>query len=361
MCQKGLLRYALNSQNKLVSIEDVAKGLACECHCPACNEKLVAKNCGTKRIHHFSHASGADCKGAYETMLHQLAKTKVQEAFLSKAIFNVKFEYRSYCPNINSCGFVRYDNCYISEIRTFNLKSFYDSCEQEVQYNSIDRRSDLKIYSSKNNNIPPIYIEFCVTHASDDFKLHNGGKIIEIHIESEDDIDKIVAEGFTESTNSNQEDVQETIFYGFKSEDYNATSISREIEFSRYVLYASGKSRCYQDAACCKTISKTYKQSLLEICFHTPVAFGVYDMAKYQGWKKFGIKNCVYCKNYVDSYNDTGKLCRLYKYLGINKQEEHDTARAKVCSRFIINKEEMTAKIQYFNSLHPNEYTILNE
>ena len=116
MCQKGLLRYALNSQNKLVSIEDVAKGLACECHCPACNEKLVAKNCGTKRIHHFSHASGADCKGAYETMLHQLAKTKVQEAFLSKAIFNVKFEYRSYCPNINSCGFVRYDNCLIFTI-----------------------------------------------------------------------------------------------------------------------------------------------------------------------------------------------------------------------------------------------------
>lgn len=368
MCQKGLLRYALNPQNKLVSIEDVAKGLACECHCPACNEKLIAKNCGAKRIHHFSHASGTDCKGAYETMLHQLAKIKVQEAFLNKDIFNVKFEYRSYCPNTKSCGFVRYDDCYISEIKTFNLKLFYDSCEQEVQYNSINRRSDLKIYSSKNNDIPPIYIEFCVTHASDDFKLHNGGKIIEIHIESEDDIDKIVAEGFTESTNSNQENnydtankVQGTIFYGFKSDDYNATSISREVEFSRYVLYASGKSRCYQDVARCTAISKTYKQSLLEICFHTSVAFGIYEMAKYQGYKKFGIKNCLYCKNYVDSYNDTGKLCRLYKYLGINKQEKHDTARAKVCSHFILNEEEMVAEIQHFNSLHPNEYTIFNE
>ena len=54
---------------------------------------------------------------------------------------------------------------------------------------------------------------------------------------------------------------------------------------------------------CVRSIAKVRKQSLLEICIHTPVAFGVYEMVKYQGYKRFGIKNCLYCKNFVDSYD----------------------------------------------------------
>ena len=77
---------------------------------------------------------------------------------------------------------------------------FYDSCEQEIQYDSINRRSDLKIFSSKKPQLAPIYIEFFVTHASDVSKLHNGGKIIEVKIESENDIQRIVDDGFIESS-----------------------------------------------------------------------------------------------------------------------------------------------------------------
>ena len=97
----------------------------------------------------------------------------------------------------------------------------------------------------------------------------------------------------------------------------------------------------------------------MEICFHTPVAFGIYDMAKYQGYKRFGIKNCLYCKNYVDSYDGMGKLCRLYKYLGINRFDQHDTARAKDCTRFLLNQEEMDEELMRFESLSKSEYTEL--
>lgn len=188
MHRKGLLTYALNSIGNLVYIDEVDTGQLCNCYCQSCKEKLVAKNGGMKRVHHFAHASGVDCENAYETMLHQLAKLRVQEAFLSKEVFNVGFEYRSYCPHVKTCAFVRNGNCYISTHKRFNLKEFYDSCEQEIQYDSINRRSDLKIFSSKKPQLAPIYIEFFVTHASDVSKLHNGGKIIEVKIESENDI-----------------------------------------------------------------------------------------------------------------------------------------------------------------------------
>lgn len=158
MHRKGLLTYALNSIGNLVYIDEVDTGQLCNCYCLSCKEKLVAKNGGMKRVHHFAHASGVDCENAYETMLHQLAKLRVQEAFLSKEVFNVGFEYRSYCPHVKTCAFVRNGNCYISTHKRFNLKEFYDSCEQEIQYDSINRRSDLKIFSSKKPQLAPIYI-----------------------------------------------------------------------------------------------------------------------------------------------------------------------------------------------------------
>lgn len=362
MNQKGFLTYAYDTNGNFVNIDDVAKGLSCGCFCPSCGQKLIARNGGIKRIHHFAHASGIDCETAYETMLHKLAKIKVQEAFLNKDVFNIKFEYRSYCPHAKSCSFIKYSNCYLSSIKEFNLKDFYDSCEQEIQYDSINRRSDLKIFSSKNPKLAPIYIEFYVTHASNNFKLHNGGKIIEVKLESENDINAIMENGFIESNEKASEDfekVQKTRLWGFKTEDYNAEELSQEIEFSRYILYNSGKSQCYQDVSNCKKLAKARKQSLLEICFHTPVAFGIYEMAKYQGFKRFNIKNCLYCKNYVDSYDGIGKLCRLYKHLGINRYEIHDTARAKDCNYFKLNEEDMCKELQQFESLSSNEYTEL--
>ncbi len=367
MLHKRLLTYAYDSNDVLVHIDEVANGLACNCYCPACKEILVAKNGGSERIHHFAHLSGVDCKNAYETMLHQLAKIRIQQAFFSKNIFNLKFEYRSYCSQVNTCKFVRYSECYTSSQRTFNLKDFYDSCEPELQYDSINRRSDLKIFSSKNPQLEPVYVEFFVTHASDVSKLNNGCKIIEVKIESEVDIQRIIDNGFIESCKYDRKTLEvkdsetdsKTTFWGFKAKDYNAININNEIEFSRYILYASGKSQCFQDISLCKNITKARKQSLLEICIHTSVAFGIYEMVKYQGYKRFGIKNCIYCKNYVDSYDGLGKLCRLYKYLGINRFEHHDTARAKDCSRFLLNQDEMIEELKSFESLNEGEYTEL--
>ena len=364
MYHKGLIIYAIDSQNNFVYVDNVANGLACDCYCPACKERLVAKNGGKKRIHHFSHVSGVDCEGAYETMLHRLAKIKVQEAFLNKSEFSIQFKHTSYCSKVNTCRLARNVNCYATTRKIFNLKDYYDSCEQEVQYDSINRRSDLKLYSSKYPHRQPIYIEFYVTHASDDFKLHNGGKVIEVKIESERDIEKIVENGFIESSIDNKtnmcfgkmNDSHNTTFWNFKSKDYNNHLICHKIKFSRYILYPSGKSQCYQDVSSCRNLVKARKQSLFEICFFNRNPKWVHKFEMYYGYSKFGTNYCTICKYYVED-RINNKICWFKdKDLGINiKRPIFEAIGKKECPDFSLNMDTS------YKHLNPNEYIIFLE
>lgn len=344
------LIYAVNSMGQLVGIDDVPTGLNCSCFCPACKQPLIAKNQGKNRTHHFAHHSGVECDYAVESMLHILAKEIIREAFLSSSEFWIEFESKVSCSNTNNCKYIRYGVCTENKKNRFNLKEFYDSCEQETPYDNINRRSDLKIFSSSNPNRTPIYLEFCVTHASDSEKLHSGNKIIEIDIEAEEDIFKISQYGIIESHSTYNEGYgsfsPRVVFYGFKNKDSESHSVSSEIEFIRYILYNSGKSQCFQDTCNCRKLAKSKPFSKIEICIHTDVSFGVYDEVKYIGYSKYGMKNCILCSNYVDSYNGMGKICRLYKRLEISRYETFDTARAVNCSYFKINRQEMEAVLR---------------
>lgn len=77
----AFLTFALDEGGSLVHVDDVAKGMkcCCHCHCPHCNAPLYAKNAGEIREHHFAHAHGHECEGAYESSLHLLAKEILQE------------------------------------------------------------------------------------------------------------------------------------------------------------------------------------------------------------------------------------------------------------------------------------------
>ena len=78
----SFLTFALDESDALVHVDDVAKGNNCKCHCPHCGAPLCAKNAGQKREHHFAHAHGHQCEGAYESQLHLLAKAVLQETGL---------------------------------------------------------------------------------------------------------------------------------------------------------------------------------------------------------------------------------------------------------------------------------------
>lgn len=50
------ITIAKHKSGKLVTVDQVEKGLACDCVCPECNMPLIAKK-GNKLHHHFSHKS----------------------------------------------------------------------------------------------------------------------------------------------------------------------------------------------------------------------------------------------------------------------------------------------------------------
>lgn len=338
--QKHKLTYAIGNDGSLVYVDDVKPGKECACICPACHEPLIAKNKGQVRKHHFAHQSGTECEHAYETMLHLLAKKRVQKAFLKADSFVFDFEYRSYCPNEKGCKYERHGKCYSKIRKRPNLKDFYDCCEQEVVYDNIKRCSDLKLFSSIKPDREPVYIEFCVTHASEEEKLHSGNKIIECMIESEEDIDAIVENGFVEDV-VDENDYDDSLpskirIYGFRNEDSNNKDISTEISFSRYVLYKSGKERTFLDHGICKHLRKSSQNTLYEVCFHSIDYFNINEYAKYLGYDKYHIPNCRFCKDYVSGYSG----CKNYRYLQIPRYVDLDTSRARNCPCYIFNQEE---------------------
>lgn len=338
-----MMTYALDSNDRLTDIEEVANGSECGCFCPACHEPLIAKNHGMIRIHHFAHQSGSNCKYAYESMLHHLAKEKIQEAFYHNDEFNIELQYQSYCSNYKQCKYIHYNDCCQSVWEKFNLKKYYDSCEQECKYDTINRRSDLKFYSSTNPQREPIYFEFCVTHASDEAKLSSGKKIVEIVITDESDIEALIKNGVKEEwrTTDYGHRIPKISFHGFKSQDHTNTEISSTIAFHRYIWYSSGKFYYKMERCKCKELKKIRQSSILEIAFHTDKYFDNFKLPHYIGYEKLHNPSCMLCSNYVQYYNGNGLICSMYRVLQIPKAEKFDTSRAKTCPCFSFNQKDM--------------------
>jgi competence CoiA-like predicted nuclease len=58
--------FAIDKQNQIRSIDEVTRGLSCECTCPSCGEAVIARQ-GEVREWHFAHASTLECSTGAET------------------------------------------------------------------------------------------------------------------------------------------------------------------------------------------------------------------------------------------------------------------------------------------------------
>jgi hypothetical protein len=74
-----LQSFAIAKDGRVVSVDEVERGQACGCTCPACRRPLIARQ-GEVRVWHFAHATGADCEGGAESALHLAAKTAIERA-----------------------------------------------------------------------------------------------------------------------------------------------------------------------------------------------------------------------------------------------------------------------------------------
>ena len=56
-----------------IHVDQVLRGLKCDCVCPYCGEQLVAKQ-GNILSHHFAHVSEKECSYSVQTAIHYEAK-----------------------------------------------------------------------------------------------------------------------------------------------------------------------------------------------------------------------------------------------------------------------------------------------
>lgn len=139
---------------KIVGIDEVEKGLACNCVCPNCGAVLEARK-GKIRVHHFAHYDKDETSFCSESALHLAAKEVLKEA-REIALPALKI-------SIDAC---RKEIEVLPDGHKFN----YDHVEIERSF-LLDKeliRPDIVVYNS--NDKATLAIEILVSHAVDEEK-----------------------------------------------------------------------------------------------------------------------------------------------------------------------------------------------
>ena len=93
MMNKHYILQAITADGKSAYIDDVPNGKNCGCICAECKGKLIAKNNGRIKTHHFAHESGNDNIKCSQTALHLLAKEIIAEEKRIPVPRNGKIEF----------------------------------------------------------------------------------------------------------------------------------------------------------------------------------------------------------------------------------------------------------------------------
>ena len=299
--------YALNEQGRLVSIKQayLERNDSHTYHCLGCGAGMIAR-LGEVRTWHFAHrADEAHC--GTETYLHKLAKRLIKEKFEKDPSFLVGYYRDVKCLDMGTCPFAKDEECHIPKLETFDLKEFYDTCQEEVFIDGF--RPDLRLTCSSKPDREPVFIEIFKAHQSDEPKIDSNYRIIETkRIDSEKDIDDIVEKGFIEGENCTT--------YNFHPK---LPSIrKKDVPIDRFVLFKNGAAKVYKaidyEVYCAKINEKVHSNSLVEL---NMVGQGVdiwadnvieKSLDSYQTGlvylvkKGMNIRNCILCKFY--KYND---------------------------------------------------------
>lgn len=135
--------------DKIVHIDEVPNGINCKCVCLNCGKLLVAKNNGKVMEHHFAHYKAKECKFAYETMLHKLAKEIFEEDFNFIILPTREKYFNEVCR-------------YLDESKIYS-----EFVKVEIEKNLGNFTPDILL---KDKNSKLLLVEIKVTHEVDDEK-----------------------------------------------------------------------------------------------------------------------------------------------------------------------------------------------
>lgn len=191
-------RFGLSLNGHPVNIKDAVKEESYTC--VNCGKPLIAKQ-GAVREWHFAHKTNtSNC--SFETYLHKLSKYFIREMFNEKQqLLAIREKLTQICDREHVCPFKKDKNCFVIEEDHVDLLR-YNDCVEEASIKGFV--ADLLFTSDA---LDPILIEICVTHPCTEDKIKSGLKIIEIQVESEEDVEKLLEGKFIESKN--------VVFYNF--------------------------------------------------------------------------------------------------------------------------------------------------
>lgn len=300
--------YALDDKNNLINIKDANDLKDKKYYCPHCHNEMIKRQ-GEIRQWHFAHKTD---KCSYDKYLHSIAEIMIMDWFnKSKNIYVILDHFRK-CKTFDKCIFYNSMYCKRRDRKQHDLKKYYSNFIKEYCYKGFI--ADLYCENNKYPN-SPIFIEIFVTHKCREEKINSGIRIIELKIESEEDIDNII--------NSNKlEEGKKIKFYNFKRKEILVDNLNQD--FQKYILFPSMKSYVDTKYYNCKNYAKKRK-GIYEISLPFDDCIPDFNLYKCGGLRMIGTvkaylegkiqKDCYICK-WQNEEICGDKFCMLYKKCG---------------------------------------------
>ena len=281
--------YALDINNNIIEISNTNDLEVHQYYCPYCHKEMIAKR-GNIRQWHFAHKTD---KCSYDKYLHSIAEIMIMDWFNRSENIFLSLEHGLKCNAFDSCLFYNSMYCQASEKRQYDLKKYYSKCIHEIKYEGYI--ADLYCENNIKPN-SPIFIEIFVTHKCSQDKINSGIRIIELKIESEEDIINIL--------NSNKlEEGEKVKLYNFKPKEKYVDNLKRR--FQKYILYPSLKGFVETNDIDCRNYAK-YRKGIYEISLPYDDCIPDFNIKVIGGWELKGTvkaylegkiqKDCYICK-----------------------------------------------------------------
>lgn len=327
--------FALDASNNIVDIKNVHDDQ--QYFCPHCHKEMITKR-GKIRQWHFAHKTD---KCSYDKYLHSIAEIMIMDWFNKKETIMLFMDTPVKCNKFDSCIFYDERNCTGKKRTPFNLKKYYSKCIQEHGYKGFI--ADLYC-ECDTDPTSPIFIEIFVTHECSQEKIDSNIRIIELNIQSEEDILNIV--------NSSKLNENEMVrLYNFQRKESLVDKFTQP--FQKYILYSSLKSYVERDTYTCKNYDQ-HRKGIYEIsmpydeCIPYFINSGGFcEVGKVKAYLDGYLKkDCQICKWQATDFMGV-RFCKLYKKCG-NPKYCCDNNASK-CSMFKVNTDTINDTISDFN------------
>lgn len=330
--------YALDKDNKIVGVQDSSKESYYKC--PHCQDEMRPRQ-GSKRAWHFAHKR-VEC--SYSNYLHTLACIKICDWFNSASEVLVELPAKIYCPSKENCLFFNeMGGCTSREIKSYNLKKYYNTATRERDYGNF--RVDILLGSEELEAREPIFLEIYVTHKCSEEKLRSGIRIIEFSIKSEEDIENIIKAPIRRS--------HLVAFHNFKQIELSEYRDEFEVPLVRQHLTHSMKIYTEYKTTCRSITAPNNLMSLVVTCRYESRLYeagGSYKVSAALFYNQYPqLRHCAICKYQKYNEYERSAICTCYKKNGMNKECKYNDANQ--CSFFLVNREYIKYALSVLSSI----------